>query len=310
MAAAPATKLILRTGEPDTARWSSAQIWEREVSRTQAEITVCATDWVTAIEGRAGTAKTTTVGAIKEFAAERGYLVRGFAPTTRAVKALSEAGLPARTVASLLENPIEPARKELWIIDESSLLATRQVNGLLRKARDADVDRIVFVGDQRQHHAIEAGRPIYQMQRAGMAIARLETIRRHIVAINSRRTGLRMDDGREISAAPERLRHIDHGYASTSHSSQGATVDRVIVNVDTTRSAQLVSRKQFYVSISRARHAVSIYTDDRERLRQTVSRNREKSTALAALQPKLSPGFKSVSDRILHSVNRVHGMRR
>ena len=35
MAAAPATKLILRTGEPDTARWSSAQVGEREVSRTQ-----------------------------------------------------------------------------------------------------------------------------------------------------------------------------------------------------------------------------------------------------------------------------------
>jgi len=474
-----------------------------------AEITVCATHWVTAIDGRAGTAKTTTVGAIKEFAAERGYLVRGFAPTTRAVKALSEAGLPARTVASLLENPIEPARKELWIIDESSLLATRQVNGLLRKARDTEVDRIVFVGDQRQHHAIEAGRPIYQMQQAGMAVARLETIRRQrdpglrqsvldvsagrisealsvldqrgdirevvdakeryrsiaaeyvtahglrkrvlvvspaneerrelnaairaalkqaglirgpeteqtilvgrdftrqqrgraynyeagdvirftrgsrrhalerdtyatvenvdrgrhrltvktfdgraveyfpsrltgvavfrpeqrafspgdriqfrapdrtlgvangefatIVAINSLRTSLRMDDGREISAAPERLRHIDHGYASTSHSSQGATVDRVIVNVDTTRSAQLVNRKQFYVSISRARQAASIYTDDRDRLRQTVSRNREKSTALEVLQPNLSTGFKSVSDRILHSVNRVHGVRR
>lgn len=30
-----------------------------------AEITVCATDWIPAIEGRAGTAKTTTVGAIK-----------------------------------------------------------------------------------------------------------------------------------------------------------------------------------------------------------------------------------------------------
>src|SRR5271166_1236529 len=33
LAAAPATKLILRTGEADTARWSSAQIGEREVSR-------------------------------------------------------------------------------------------------------------------------------------------------------------------------------------------------------------------------------------------------------------------------------------
>jgi len=33
LAAAPATKLILRTGEAETARWSSAQIGEREVSR-------------------------------------------------------------------------------------------------------------------------------------------------------------------------------------------------------------------------------------------------------------------------------------
>jgi type IV secretory pathway TraG/TraD family ATPase VirD4 len=35
LAAAPATKLILRTGEAETARWSSAQIGEREVSRAQ-----------------------------------------------------------------------------------------------------------------------------------------------------------------------------------------------------------------------------------------------------------------------------------
>jgi hypothetical protein len=35
LAAAPATKLILRTGEADTARWSSAQVGEREVSRAQ-----------------------------------------------------------------------------------------------------------------------------------------------------------------------------------------------------------------------------------------------------------------------------------
>jgi type IV secretory pathway TraG/TraD family ATPase VirD4 len=35
LAAAPATKLILRTGESDTARWSSAQIGEREVTRAE-----------------------------------------------------------------------------------------------------------------------------------------------------------------------------------------------------------------------------------------------------------------------------------
>jgi len=145
-----------------------------------AKLTLTATDWLTAIEGRAGSTKTTTVAAIREFAANHGYSVYGFAPTTRAVKALSEAGLPARTVASLLEKKLpEPSqRQQLWIVDESSLLATRQVNRLLRKAREAGVERIVFVGDQQQHHAIEAGRPVYQMQQAGMTVARLETIRR------------------------------------------------------------------------------------------------------------------------------------
>jgi hypothetical protein len=142
-----------------------------------ASLTLTANDWITAIEGRAGAAKTTTVGALRKFAGDYGYSVHGFAPTTRAVKSLAEAGVAARTVASLIENSLpEAQKKELWIIDESSLLGTRQVNALLRKARDAGVARIVFVGDQRQHHAIEAGRPLYQMQQAGMQIAQLDVI--------------------------------------------------------------------------------------------------------------------------------------
>jgi ATP-dependent exoDNAse (exonuclease V) alpha subunit len=85
-----------------------------------------------------------------------------------------------------------------------------------------------------------------------------------------------MDDGREVNAAVRQLRHIDYGYASSSHSSQGATVDRVIVNIDTLRSAELVNRKQFYVSISRARHGVTVYTDDSSAHRHAVGRAREK----------------------------------
>ena len=38
-----------------------------------AKLTLTATDWLTAIEGRAGSTKTTTVGAIREFAEEHGY---------------------------------------------------------------------------------------------------------------------------------------------------------------------------------------------------------------------------------------------
>jgi ATP-dependent exoDNAse (exonuclease V) alpha subunit len=57
-----------------------------------------------------------------------------------------------------------------------------------------------------------------------------------VVAIDAAKVVLRIDAGREVRAAPQRLRHIDYGYASISHSSQGATVDRLIVKIDTLRS--------------------------------------------------------------------------
>jgi ATP-dependent exoDNAse (exonuclease V) alpha subunit len=37
-------------------------------------------------------------------------------------------------------------------------------------------DRVLFVGDVRQHEAVEAGRPYAQMQEAGMRTARLDEI--------------------------------------------------------------------------------------------------------------------------------------
>ena len=60
--------------------------------------------------------------------------------------------------------------------------------------------------------------------------------------------------------------------------------DRVIVNVDSLRSAQLVNRRQFYVSISRARHDARIYTGDAEALRRAVAREPGKEIALDAVK--------------------------
>jgi ATP-dependent exoDNAse (exonuclease V) alpha subunit len=117
-----------------------------------------------------------------------------------------------------------------------------------------------------------------------------------VIAIDAAQTRLRMHKGREIAAANSRLRHIDYGYASTSHASQGATVDRVIVNIDTERSARLVNRRQFYVSLSRARLDARIYTNNAEALARAVAREQLKATALENLSaaqrkslPKLRP---------------------
>jgi conjugative relaxase-like TrwC/TraI family protein len=131
-----------------------------------------------------------------------------------------------------------------------------------------------------------------------------------VAAIDHRKCLLRLDGGREVTAAVQRLRHIDYGYASTSHSSQGSTVDRVIVHVETNRSPELVNRKQFYVSVRRARHAVSLYTDDRARLSLAVGRNRETSLALEHVRPNLQRGIKVIPERALHNLHQGHGMRR
>ena len=204
-----------------------------------AELTLASTDWITSIEGRAGAAKTTTVGAIREFAEDHGYAVYGFAPTTRAVKSLSEAGVSASTVASLLESQsARDASNEIWIVDESSLLPTRQVNRLLRKAREQSVERIVFVGDQRQHHAIEAGRPVYQMQEAGMLVARLDTIRRQrdpelreAVTLAARGEIVeslaileRRGDIREVADIEQRRKQIAREYVAAHESGQRVLV--------------------------------------------------------------------------------------
>lgn len=45
-----------------------------------------------------------------------------------------------------------------------------------------------------------------------------------------------LDSGREVSFESEKFRHIDRGYAVTSYSSQGQTVDRVLVNADVQES--------------------------------------------------------------------------
>ena len=72
--------------------------------------------------------------------------------------------------------------------------------------------------------------------------------------------------------------HLTHGYVVTSHASQGKTVDRVFIG-QSCESFPASSREQFYVSCSRAKEAVTVYTDDKESLRQVISRPEERVTA-------------------------------
>jgi conjugative relaxase-like TrwC/TraI family protein len=133
-------------------------------------------DQVMALEGVAGTGKTTSLAVVREAAEREGYKVEGFAPTSRAAQKLAEAGIESSTLQRHLAWGEEPhdGQKQLYILDESSLASTKQMNEFLHRLNEND--RVLLVGDTRQHEAVEAGRPCQQLQEAGVQTARLDEI--------------------------------------------------------------------------------------------------------------------------------------
>src|SRR5439155_13578055 len=61
-----------------------------------------------------------------------------------------------------------------------------------------------------------------------------------------------LEGGRRVELHPKENPHFDHGYAVTSHSAQGLTADRVLINVDSGTHPDLINSRFAYVSVSRA----------------------------------------------------------
>ncbi len=135
-------------------------------------------DRIQGIQGVAGAGKTTTLSVLRHTIEAEGYSVEGFAPTSRAAKQLREAGVEAATLQSFLARPVQPndgtVRGHFYFVDESSLASTRQMKDFL--ARLGSQDRVLLIGDTRQHQGVEAGRPFEQLQQAGMRTAKLDQI--------------------------------------------------------------------------------------------------------------------------------------
>ncbi|OFQ38074.1 MobF family relaxase [Achromobacter xylosoxidans] len=72
--------------------------------------------------------------------------------------------------------------------------------------------------------------------------------------------------------------HLDRAYATTSHSAQGLTCDRVLINAES--FSRTTQRDVYYVAISRARHQTEIYTNNSAKLATAVNRLEEKTAAL------------------------------
>jgi conjugative relaxase-like TrwC/TraI family protein len=152
-----------------------------ESQRRVVEEVLMSSDRIHGLQGLAGTGKTTTLQTIREGAEANGYVVEGFAPTSKAAGQLREAGIQATTLQSFLargqNHPSgDAANRHLYMLDESSLASTRQMRSFLGKLNPDD--RVLVIGDTRQHQGVDAGRPFQQMQEAGMQTSRLDRIMR------------------------------------------------------------------------------------------------------------------------------------
>src|SRR5262249_37994962 len=463
--------------------------------RTAVEQILSNQDKITGIEGVAGAGKTTSLTAIRDAAEREGYQVIGLAPTSRAAHKLAESGIESHTLQRhLIRNETPNNRqKRFFVMDESSLTSTKQMNEFFHRLQTCD--RVLLVGDTRQHEAVEAGRPYKQLQEAGMetaksgeivrqkdptlkeaveqlargdvhgGIARLDQQGRvHEIAKSQERfsaiareysqnpegtlvlsrdnesrrelntlihrelqnrgdvsrdehklrvleprqeltgadrqwagqyeagnvlrysrgskiegiapgdyarvTGvdlkenritiehengilktydprrlsgvsvhreterefskgdrvqftapsrelhvanrdlgtieqvnsngdfrIRTDSGRDIRFNIREHPHLDHGYAVTSHSSQGQTAQRVLIHVDTEKSELLVNNRFAYVSVSRAQHDAQIYTNDERKLSRSLSRESSQRTATEVEQQPMAPKSEPVSVR-------------
>jgi len=457
--------------------------------RAAVEQIVSTQDKIMGLEGVAGAGKTTSLAAVHEAAEQESYEVRGLAPTSRAAHRLAESGIESETLQRHLRREEQPdqGQKRLYVLDESSLASTKQMNEFLHRLHGED--RVLLVGDKRQHEAVEAGRPYHQLQQAGMQSARLDEIvrqrdpalkeaveqlargdvfgaidnldrqgrvheivgrderlskiasdyarepqgtlvispdnesRRELNGLIHRRmqdrgdvsqdehklrvldprqemTGadrqwaaqyqegdvvrytrgskvlgieageyarvaqvdarenrvnierekgehqtydprrlsgvavyhetehafsegdrvqftapskdlrvanrelgtiekindagnvqIRMDSGREVVFNIREHPHLDHGYAVTSHSSQGQTADRVLIHVDTDESELLINNRFAYVAISRGQYDAQIYTNDRSELPRDLSRDLTQRTATG---PEIEPAAQKI----------------
>ncbi len=119
-----------------------------------------------------------------------------------------------------------------------------------------------------------------------------------VESISEGRMALKMDDGRSVEIDPAKHPHLDHGYAVTSHSSQGQTADRVLIHVDTELGAKdLLNNRMAYVAVSRGAHDAQLFTNDRDGLEAALGRDVSHRSAQVpelvqeqrAPQPEIAP---------------------
>jgi len=188
-------------------------------------------------------------------------------------------GIEAGTYGAVVA--INPTANLLTIEKSSGEQATYDPRRLTGVSVYRKIDRESSVGDRIQFAA-----PDKSLGIANRDLAVIESIAPDC------RISARLDNSRQVEFNASEHRHFDHGYAVTSHSSQGLTAERVLVNADTGVHPDLLNSRFGYVSISRVSHEATLFTDDIYKLSPRLSADVSKTSALEISQtPSIGQGI-------------------
>ena len=133
----------------------------KDEQRLAARNILTGTEQFSAVQGDAGTGKTTLLEFVREAAESKGWTVQGMSNgAVQAAKLEAESGIKSTTAASFLASR-KPDQdigqsKTLFVNDEASMSGQKEFNGMIQAARDAGA-KMVFVGDRGQHQSVPAG---------------------------------------------------------------------------------------------------------------------------------------------------------
>jgi ATP-dependent exoDNAse (exonuclease V) alpha subunit len=175
---------------------------------------------------------------------------------------------------------------------------------LYRVAEVETGNRLLIIGEDGRQQAINPRHhtqlSVYEKTRSELAPGDWARITRNapaldvsngdrvrVIDVNPHRIELENDKGRRIELDGSRPLHLEHAYATTVHSAQGLSTDRMMVDLDT--RSLTTGRDLYYVAISRARYQATIYTNSRSELPAAINREAIKTAALDIHREREAP---------------------
>ncbi len=131
--------------------------------RRAVELILSSEDRVNIIQGDAGSGKTESFAAVKEYSDKEGLQIIGIAATGKASKEIADRGIASLTIDAFLSKDLTLTERTIVIMDESSMSGSRQIDEVMERAQEAGA-KLVFIGDKKQFSSISAGKMFNEMQ--------------------------------------------------------------------------------------------------------------------------------------------------